>query len=214
MTLERLGTLSVETVHQEHGTVPVPDDTWFGRLPIGSTVRILPNHACLTCAPYLAFDVVAGGWRRGSLDPHGRLVMATEKPMTPTTTPKLTEVRCAGVPPPGGHYAQAVLHGGLLHVSGQLGITRDTPEPRAVPVADQVGFALANIERIARVVGAGRTDVVKCTVFVTGIEHWDEANLAYADFFGAHRPARSVVPCSALHFGAKVEIEAVVAVGR
>ncbi|MGI4946582.1 MAG: alanine racemase [Janthinobacterium lividum] len=60
-TLQRLGTLSVEVVHQEHGTVPVPDEGWFTRLPVGSTVRILPNHACLTCAPYPAYDVVAGG---------------------------------------------------------------------------------------------------------------------------------------------------------
>jgi len=72
-TLERLGKLSVETVHQEHGTVPVPDEGWFRRLPIGSTVRILPNHACLTCAAYGSYDVLrdgaivdrwtrAGGW--------------------------------------------------------------------------------------------------------------------------------------------------------
>ena len=132
---------------------------------------------------------------------------------TPTPAPRLTEVRCADAPQPGGHYAQAVLHGTALYVSGQLGVTRDTPDAASVPVADQVAFALGNIERIARVVGAGRADVVKCTVFVTGIEHWDEANRAYAAFFGAHRPARSVVPCAALHFGAKVEIEAIVAVG-
>lgn len=133
--------------------------------------------------------------------------------MTVTTAPKLTEVRCAEAPPPGGHYAQGVLHGNLLHVSGQLGVTHDTPDPDAVSVAEQVAFALANVERIARVVGAGRGDIVKCTVFVAGIEHWEEANRAYAAFFGAHRPARSVVPCSPLHFGAKIEIEAVVAVG-
>ncbi len=60
-TLERLGTLSVETVHQEHGTVPVPDEGWFRRLPIGSTVRILPNHACLTCAAYGSYDVLRSG---------------------------------------------------------------------------------------------------------------------------------------------------------
>ena len=128
-----------------------------------------------------------------------------------TTT--LTEVRCAGAPAPGGHYAQGVLHGNTLHVSGQLGVTRDTLRAETVPVAEQVAFALGNVERIARVVGAGRGDVVKCTVYVAGIEHWDEANRAYAAFFGPHRPARSVVPCAALHFGAKVEIEAVVAVG-
>ncbi len=60
-TMRRLGTLSVETVHQEHGTVPVPDEGWFERLPIGSVVRVVPNHACLTCAGHEAYDVVEGG---------------------------------------------------------------------------------------------------------------------------------------------------------
>jgi D-serine deaminase-like pyridoxal phosphate-dependent protein len=60
-TLERLGPLTVATVHQEHGTVPAPDENWFERLPIGSLVRILPNHACLTCAAYPAYDVLRGG---------------------------------------------------------------------------------------------------------------------------------------------------------
>ncbi len=124
--------------------------------------------------------------------------------------PKSTEVRCARAPAPGGHYAQGVLHGSTLYVSGQLGLARGMPAETSV--TDQVGFALGNIERVAGVVGASRGDIVKCTVYVAGIEHWDEANLAYAAFFGAHRPARSVVPCGALHFGCKIEIEAVVAV--
>ena len=83
----------------------------------------------------------------------------------------------------------------------------------SVSIGEQVTFALSNIERITQVVGAGREDVVKCTVFVTGIEYWPEANRAYAAFFGEHKPARSIVPCLALHYGAKVEIEAVIAVG-
>ena len=60
-TLERFPGLSVATLHQEHGAVPVPDESWFARLPVGSAVRILPNHACLTCAAYPAYDVVADG---------------------------------------------------------------------------------------------------------------------------------------------------------
>ena len=125
--------------------------------------------------------------------------------------PGMTEVRCAGAPPPGGHYAQAQLCGSTLYVSGQLGLTRGMPTDTSI--AAQVAFALGNVERIARVVGADRASVVKCTVYVAGIEHWDEADQACAAFFGAHRPARSVVPCGPLHFGCKVEIEAVVAVG-
>ncbi|NIA70952.1 hypothetical protein HBA54_20330 [Pelagibius litoralis] len=48
-TLEPSG-LSINAVHQEHGTVQVADPVWYERLPIGSTVRVLPGHACLTAA--------------------------------------------------------------------------------------------------------------------------------------------------------------------
>jgi len=58
--LARHGSLAVDVVHQEHGTVPVRDQSWFERLPVGSLVRILPNHACLTCAGYEAYHVVRG----------------------------------------------------------------------------------------------------------------------------------------------------------
>lgn len=59
-TAARLGTLSVDGVHQEHGNVRVDDEAWFARLPVGSLVRVLPNHACITCAGYEAFDAVRG----------------------------------------------------------------------------------------------------------------------------------------------------------
>lgn len=128
------------------------------------------------------------------------------------TDRKITEIRCAEAPPPGGHYAQAVLHGDTLYISGQLGVTKDTPDAANVPIADQVAFALGNIAAIGRVVGAGIDDIIRCTVYVADIAHWDAANRAYATFFGTHRPARSIVPCGPLHFGALIEVEAVVAV--
>ena len=48
-SLEPLG-LSVSGVHQEHGTVKVDESSVFERLPIGSVVRVMPGHACLTAA--------------------------------------------------------------------------------------------------------------------------------------------------------------------
>jgi D-serine deaminase-like pyridoxal phosphate-dependent protein len=59
-SLARLGSLAVDVVHQEHGTVAVDDEAWFERLPVGSLVRILPNHACLTCAGYDVYQVMRG----------------------------------------------------------------------------------------------------------------------------------------------------------
>lgn len=126
---------------------------------------------------------------------------------------KTTEIRCAAAPPPGGHYAQAVLHRDILYISGQLGVTGDMPDPESRSIDEQVRFALANIEAIARVVGAARGDIVRCTVYITDVAHWGEVNRAYATFFGTHRPARSIVPSGPLHFNALVEIDAVVAVG-
>jgi D-serine deaminase-like pyridoxal phosphate-dependent protein len=51
--------LAVASVNQEHGLVPAaPAD--FARLPIGATVRILPNHACMTAAAHERYFVVEG----------------------------------------------------------------------------------------------------------------------------------------------------------
>lgn len=61
LTLARIADLSIDAVHQEHGTVKVADPTTFDRLAVGSVVRILPNHACMTAAPYNSFTVLSGG---------------------------------------------------------------------------------------------------------------------------------------------------------
>ncbi|WP_420346339.1 alanine racemase [Pelagibius sp.] len=53
--------LALTAVHQEHGTVTVEDPAWYERLPIGSTVRVLPGHACLTAAGgYGAYHTTCG----------------------------------------------------------------------------------------------------------------------------------------------------------
>lgn len=54
------GRLIVGAVHQEHGEIRSEQPLPFERLPIGTRVRILPNHACMTAAAYERFLVVAG----------------------------------------------------------------------------------------------------------------------------------------------------------
>lgn len=66
VSLERLGAISLDIVHQEHGTVTVPSTDWFDRLPIGGLVRVLPNHACLTCAAYDKYWIVMDGELAGT----------------------------------------------------------------------------------------------------------------------------------------------------
>lgn len=48
----------VNTVFQEHGVIHVSDPQLFAQLPIGTLLRILPNHACMTAAAYNHYHVI------------------------------------------------------------------------------------------------------------------------------------------------------------
>ena len=59
--------LYVAEVHQEHGLVAVPagrEPPWDA-LPLGTTVRVLPNHACLTAAAFDRYHVDPGNGLAG-----------------------------------------------------------------------------------------------------------------------------------------------------
>ena len=61
--------LNISEIHQEHGAVTVPNKDWFDKLPIGSLVRILPNHSCLTCAGHSSYNIlennaIIDNWKR------------------------------------------------------------------------------------------------------------------------------------------------------
>ncbi len=114
-------------------------------------------------------------------------------------------------PRPAGHYAQAIVHDGLVYVSGQLGVDPETGEKRLGSVEDQTEQALHNVAAVIRAAGTDIDRVLKTTVYVADIALWDRVNAVYAEFFGPHRPARAVVPTRELHHGFLVEIEAIAA---
>lgn len=61
VSLTRIGALRVASVDQEHGYVTAGGAAPpYDALPVGSVVRILPNHACMTAAPYDRYYVVDG----------------------------------------------------------------------------------------------------------------------------------------------------------
>ena len=117
-------------------------------------------------------------------------------------------------PAPAGHYAQAVVHGGLVFVSGQLPLDPATRTPCTGTVEEQTALALANLAAILDAAGSGIDRVLRTTVYVSDIALWGRVNTTYAAFFGEHRPARSVVPTRDLHFGCLVEIDAIAALAR
>ena len=116
-------------------------------------------------------------------------------------------------PKAGGHYSPAVVHGGLVFVSGQLPIDPHSGRKlNDAPVEAQTLQALQNLAAILKANGSRLDRVLKVTVYVSDIALWDRVNAVYAKFFGAHRPARAVVPTGPLHFGFLIEIDAIAAV--
>ena len=60
-TAEPISDLFVHSVHQEHGLVVSKYPLPFDHLTIGSKVRIMPNHVCMTAAAYGVYQVINGG---------------------------------------------------------------------------------------------------------------------------------------------------------
>lgn len=114
-------------------------------------------------------------------------------------------------PPPAGHYSQALVHGGLVFISGQLGFARGHHDVELAPVELQAARCLENLRAILHAAGSGMERVLKVTVYIEDIAMWPTVNAVYARYFGDHRPARSIVPVRTLHHGFSLEIEAVAA---
>ena len=112
-------------------------------------------------------------------------------------------------PSPTGPYAQALAGAGMIFVSGQLPITSSGEGLREEDFATQVRQALANVFAIVRAGGSTPDRILKVTAFVVGLERSPQFNAVYAEAFGAHRPARSMVPVPQLANGYLVEIEAI-----
>ena len=115
-------------------------------------------------------------------------------------------------PAPAGHYSQAIVHAGLVYVAGQLPIRPDGTRVTGT-VHEQTVQAIANIGAILEAAGTSLDRVLRVTVYVPDVALWPEINAAYARCFGAHRPARTVVPSRELHHSVLVEIDAIAAVG-
>ena len=124
----------------------------------------------------------------------------------------MTFIQTPKAPAPGGHYSQAVVHDEVVYLSGILPITPTGEKLTGKSIAEQTGQVLANLDAILEAAGSSRQNVLKTTVFVSDINTWGEVNQLYAQFFGDHRPARSVVPCATLHYGFGIELEAIAVV--
>jgi 2-iminobutanoate/2-iminopropanoate deaminase len=118
-----------------------------------------------------------------------------------------TPIQTDAAPAAIGPYAQGILAGGLLFVSGQLGLEPQSGELRGEDLAPQATQALANLKAVLEAGGCQLDDVAAVEVFLVDMGDFAEFNGLYEAFFGGHKPARAVVAVKALPKGGRIEIK-------
>jgi len=109
---------------------------------------------------------------------------------------------------PGGHYSHAITANGFVFISGQLPIARDGTKLADAPFEHQAQQSLDNVALAVTAAGSAIERIVHVRVYITDIKLWPAFNAIYAKWIGLSRPARAVVPVPELHYGFKIEVEA------
>ena len=126
--------------------------------------------------------------------------------------PSIRPIQAPGTAIPVGHYSQAIVHNGLVFVSGQSPLHIETGKPIVGTIEEQTELSLRNTERILKAAGSSLDRCLQVTIYISKIEDWAAVNATYKRIMGDHRPARAIVPVAPLHHGTGIEIQVIAAV--
>lgn len=113
-------------------------------------------------------------------------------------------------PEPKGPYSQAVIHNGVMYLSGQIPLDSEGTLVRGT-IEEETAAVLENIKLIAEEAGAGLEDVLKVTCYLADMEDFKRFNDVYRNYFRENPPARATIQSGRLPLDVQVEIDAVVA---
>jgi reactive intermediate/imine deaminase len=108
-----------------------------------------------------------------------------------------------------GPYSQAIRHGQLVFLSGQIPLDPATGQLVEGDIAAQTRRVMDNLGAVLSAAGCTFADVTRTTIYLVDLGNFATVNEAYGKYFQAPYPARATVQVSALPKGAQVEIDAV-----
>ena len=111
-----------------------------------------------------------------------------------------------------GTYSQALAVNGTVYLSGQIPLDPESMEIVSGGIRREVEQVLANLRAVANAAGGSLEDVAKLTVYLTDLNDFETVNEVMAGVFHEPYPARAAVQVAALPRGARVEIDAILAV--
>ena len=107
-----------------------------------------------------------------------------------------------------GTYSQAVKVNGFLFISGQIPLDPSTME-LVEGIENQINQVFENIDQVLKADGMDFSNVVKLSVLLDDLNHFEKVNEIMASIFSKPYPARAVYEVSKLPKGSSVEIETI-----
>ncbi len=107
-----------------------------------------------------------------------------------------------------GTYSQAVKVNGFLFISGQIPLDPSTME-LVEGIENQINQVFENINQILKADGMDFSNVVKLSVLLDDLSHFEKVNEIMANIFSKPYPARAAYEVSKLPKGSSVEIETI-----
>ena len=107
-----------------------------------------------------------------------------------------------------GTYSQAIKVNGFLFISGQIALDPLTME-LVEGIENQINQVFENINQILKADGMDFSNVVKLSVLLDDLNHFEKVNKIMDTIFSKPYPARAAYEVSKLPKGSSVEIETI-----
>ena len=120
-----------------------------------------------------------------------------------------TEIYSNNAPTPLGPYSQAIKHGNMIFISGQIAMNYQNNNIISENIAEETETVMKNIISILKESGCNFQNIVKCSIFLSDMNFFDEVNKVYSKYFSYPFPARETVEVSRLPKNVNVEISAI-----
>ena len=118
-------------------------------------------------------------------------------------------INTSNVPAAIGPYSQAVFANDTLYCSGQIALDPLSGELVLSSIEEETEQVMKNIESVLTAAKMKFEHVVKCSIFMSSMEHYDEINEVYARYFTNNPPAREAVAVKTLPKNVNVEISVI-----
>ena len=109
----------------------------------------------------------------------------------------------------GGPYSQAIIHNGIIYLSGQGPIDPQTNQAVPGTVEQETELTLKNIRIILEEAGSSLSKVLQVTAYLANMREYGRFNEVYRRYFPENPPARSCIQAARLPFDIRVEMDAI-----